>query len=617
MRHWATRRRRRVQTSLKIAGRSVLLAATVWALLMIVPDFKRVVYPLASAGLAVDNDGLIYDVTGPFQTPETSPAWQAGLRPGDRLDLLAMRCSELRSRQCADLLAVLGGMGGRQLVRPGRVLRLCIIAGDGGSARVVELAAREISTTWLDRGVLLTNEVIATLFVMAAAWLVWTRPGWMTWGFFLYAIWFNSGQNYVFYVFLQQRPGLLLTQEVVGAMMQGLGYAGFLLFALRVPSNETFPAWRRWQLLPPLVALLFIALQLRSYASAFGLPSETASRFTFLAGLLVDAAAIVILLRRRHGQPPREYQRLRWVIWGCLIGLPAFIVAAILQSTTLWRLVPGVTSVPADLIAALYGLHGLFGWFVFEAVRRPHVVSVSIPLRRITVFGLMLSAPALFLHQQISYVDEWLKLPTWGVVLIGSLLLFVIGRIHDLGVELADRVFHRAFRRELAALHAVAEDVLLAGGIDEVDAILIAAPTRTLDLASAAVFRCDASELRRHAEAIGWTDATAEQLDLADPSLSLAIAGRPFAIGRDDALRLRMPIGLASPTVAVPVCDRLSCHALAFYGPHASGADLSHDEQAMLGRLAEAAALAYRHAEANELRRRLSTLRIQSTGAVA
>ena len=155
--------------------------------------------------------------------------------------------------------------------------------------RVVDVAARLTQTTWLDRGVLLFNEVIATLFILAAAWLVWNRPGGMTWGFFLYAVWFNSGQNYVFYVFLQERPHLLLAQEAVGAVMQGLGYAGFLLFVLRVPSDQTFPAWRGWQFVLPLVAMLFIGLQLLSYASAFGQPSETASRITFLAGFSVDA----------------------------------------------------------------------------------------------------------------------------------------------------------------------------------------------------------------------------------------------------------------------------------------------------------------------------------------
>jgi hypothetical protein len=300
---------------------------------------------------------------------------------------------------------------------------------------------------------------------------------------------------------------------------------------------------------------------------------------------------------------------VRWVIWGCVIGLPAFIVAAILQSTTLWRLVPGVATVPPDLIAALYGLHGLFGWFVFEAVRRPRVVSVSIPLRRISVFGLMLSVPVLFLHKEIEHLDQWLDLPAWSFVVFGSVLLFLIGRVHELGVELADHVFNRAFHRHLGALRVVADEVLRATSIEAVDSMLTAAPTRTLDLASAAVFRYDGVAFRRHAKTIGWTDGTAERLDPGDPSLALVHRGLPFPIHLDDAVRLGLPAGLASPTVAVPIRDRLTCHALALYGPHATGADLSHDEQAILARLAEAAALAYRHVEADALRRQVATIR--------
>ena len=61
---------------------SVLLA---WALVMIVPDVLRVVQPLASFGFHADSDGLIYDVTGPFDEKEQSPAWNAGIRTGDWL----------------------------------------------------------------------------------------------------------------------------------------------------------------------------------------------------------------------------------------------------------------------------------------------------------------------------------------------------------------------------------------------------------------------------------------------------------------------------------------------------------------------------------------------------
>jgi len=60
---------------------SVLLA---WALVMIVPDVLRVVQPLALFGFHADSDGLIYDVTGPFDEKERSLAWNAGIRTATR-----------------------------------------------------------------------------------------------------------------------------------------------------------------------------------------------------------------------------------------------------------------------------------------------------------------------------------------------------------------------------------------------------------------------------------------------------------------------------------------------------------------------------------------------------
>ena len=51
------------------------------------PDLLRVVHPLSSFGFYANNDGLIYDVTGPFADEASSPAWQAGLREGDQIDL--------------------------------------------------------------------------------------------------------------------------------------------------------------------------------------------------------------------------------------------------------------------------------------------------------------------------------------------------------------------------------------------------------------------------------------------------------------------------------------------------------------------------------------------------
>jgi hypothetical protein len=55
-----------VQKGRMLAVRTIVVAVAIWALLMIVPDFHRLIQPLASTGFAADNDGWIYDVKGPF-----------------------------------------------------------------------------------------------------------------------------------------------------------------------------------------------------------------------------------------------------------------------------------------------------------------------------------------------------------------------------------------------------------------------------------------------------------------------------------------------------------------------------------------------------------------------
>ena len=63
-------------------SRLLLIALTLWGLAMIVPDLVRVVQPLGSLGFFANNDGLVYDVDGPFPNETASPAWRAGLRAG-------------------------------------------------------------------------------------------------------------------------------------------------------------------------------------------------------------------------------------------------------------------------------------------------------------------------------------------------------------------------------------------------------------------------------------------------------------------------------------------------------------------------------------------------------
>jgi hypothetical protein len=60
-------------------------------------------------------------------------------------------------------------------------------------ARQYDFAAKTRPFSWWVLSAVLLNQIAANL---AAAWLVWARQGKMTWGYFLYIIWFNPGQSF-------------------------------------------------------------------------------------------------------------------------------------------------------------------------------------------------------------------------------------------------------------------------------------------------------------------------------------------------------------------------------------------------------------------------------------
>ncbi len=594
----------------KIASRIFLALFTLWALAMVVPDLHRFYRPLGSFGLYADNNGLVTDVHGPFRQEQDSPAFEAGIRPGDRMDLAKMRCIPVATNRCASALAVLGGL---RLVSPGRRGGFALAATPERAAREIELVAKERPFSFWVLAVLLFDQMAAILVILAAAWLVWTRPGWMTWGFFLYVIWFNPGQSYEFYAFLQHSPVALLTQNIAGALAQAAGYAGFLAFALRVPRNESAPRWRSLEKALPLLAILLALLLSLSFADLFGFPTETVTRIGISSGFAVSACAFAILLIRRKELPPHDYQRLRWVIWGCVIGLPALTIAEIGQETslftTLFSLLEAGEPPPEEVWGLLALVNGVLCLFVSEAIRRSRVVTVAIPLRRVTILGLLLSVPALFLHQQIEHwrerISESVSLPGVAWVALAAGFLFIISRIHEAAVHLADRHFNRAVIEAQKRLgHAISH----AGSVAEVESLLVHGVGDALHLASASLFRAEHGKFLRVCDDRGWDDASARELDGREGMLGASRAMRPFNIDAESARRNHFPEGLARPVLAVPVGDRFCCWAITFYGAHAAGDDLNRDERAMLARLAPEAASVLAKLERDRLCRRIVAL---------
>jgi hypothetical protein len=588
------------------ASRLLLAAFTIWALAMILPELDRLFRPLGSFGFYANNDGLVTDVRGRFPDEAASPAFQAGLRVGDRLDLSQMRCFPPNTHKCASALAALGGM---RLVSPQRRVELALAATQERPARKLEFMAKQAPFSWGGLAVLLLDQTAAILVILAAAWLVWTRPGGMTWGFFLYVIWFNPGQSFKYYALLQHYPAALLMQSIAGAIAKAAGFAGFILFAIRAPTNEKSARWRGVEKTLPIIAILLATLLSLSYANLFGSPTETVTRAGILCGLLVAACAFFILLLRRRVLPPQDYQRLRWVIWGCLIGLPALTIADAGDGTTLLDALWAGHPPPDEVWGLLRLINGVLCLFVFEALRRPRVVSVGIPLRRVTILGLLLSMPALLLHEQIEHmrdvISESIDLPGWLWIAAAAAMFFLISRVHELAVHLTDRYFNRGVAR---AGERLGDAILHAQNFTELEGHLVHGARTALGLASACIFREAGGVFVRSAEDKGWDESAARTLDPRDPMLEPAKARRPFDVDAKSAARNRLPSGLMQPIVAVPVGDRIRCLAIALYGPHNTGNDLNHDERVMLAELAEKAACAFLKLDHDQLCRRIAEL---------
>ncbi len=589
-----------------IGHRLFLILLTVWGLAMVMPDLDRPFHPLGSFGMSANNDGLVTDVQGPFPDEASSPAWQAGLRKGDRLDLQQMRCLPVATLRCATAEALLGGL---LFVSDNRRAEIVLKLSDGQPAGTVLLAAHALPFSWTVTLVLLLDQIAAVLVILAAAWLVFTRPGAMTWAFFMYVVWFNPGQSSVFYAVLQRSPAALLVQNLAGALAQGVGLAALLVFVVKVPTDRSAARWRHLLRAMPVIAAALGLLLLSSYANLFGYPTEALTRAGVTTGFIVAVAALAILLARRSELAPADYQRLRWVLWGCLIGLPALSLADLGQETTLLNDLVGRV-LPTDITWDLLRLvNGVLCLFVFEAVRRPRVVNVAIPLRRVTLLGLMLSFPALLLHQQVDHfreaISESVELPAWVWLAIAAGVVFAISRLHEWAVDIADHHFNR---RLIRAGQQIGATILEAPEVATVDRALSAGVCETLGLTSATLFHVDGSGFSYSPSGTdrGVANPTTLRLDAA--LLKSFEARQPFDIPADTAQRLGFAIDPARPVLAVPIAGRFQRYGLAFYGEHITGIAFNRDERAVLAELAAKATETYTKLELEMLHRRIVAL---------
>ena len=479
--------------------KALLIAGLVWALAVIIPDFTRLYSNLSQFDFSADNSGVIYQVG----TPDAAAGKAKIVLPyqqNDSIDLSpAFSCWRPTSQACEDYLAVFGGMGGLSWVKNGTVVTLPIIPVGGGPAHQARIAAHPQPLGVYARIMLGLDELAGVLVVLLAFELAWRRPGAMTAGFFLYAMWFNPGQYFAFYAWLQNHPVWFLAQEVCQALAQGAGYAGFAIFALRFPHDRTEANLRGVERLAIGLGAVLALLQLMSFANVFGVPTEKITRAAILGGYAVALFAFYIVWRRSWHQHPLDYQRMRWVLWGCAIGLPAFIFADINEATSLparyiWpnAIWDGWTPDESVLEAACYLVSGILAIFICFAIKRRRILNVTFELRALVITVAVLVVGAMIedlMHIPISAGLHTMGFPERLQFYISVVPLALCSYAAHQGAHAADHVLNRGLYHASLHLDDVGDTAKRAESLEAIDAILADGPSEALELASAAVFR--------------------------------------------------------------------------------------------------------------------------------
>jgi hypothetical protein len=594
-----------------LAARIFIFLLTFWALIVIGPDMGRPFHPLGMLGIDYDNDGRILDVDDGRILVVDKEGSEAHERivAGDRIDL-----GKPSFRANDDLLALFGGMGGLQYLQIDRRVKLELI-GPTGARRSVTLQARRHDLSLLESVVLELDEICGIGFILLGAFLVWVRPARVTWGFFLFAVWFNPGQYFTYYSWLP--PSGVLLQEFLQAIFQAAGIAGFVEFSLRFP-NDRVEGWRRpvERMLPLLFAVLAISGVLM-FATPFGIHTEGISRFAYGLAYALYPFVVFAFVTKLRVLPPTESLRLRTVIAGCIPGLLFFIIADSIESTSLWQgLWDRLGWQPPELWLNLcYLVNALVAVSVGYAVICRRVLSISFILNRglvlsfVGIFVAMLVELILVVTHQVLEEHRVLSnvVAAVAIVLSAPFLERLAERLNHAIDQIVFRSLHHAEDR----LHEVAEALAEASSLDGVERQLLDAPVEVLQLASAAFFTAnddDRFELCKHAR--NWPANAVKTLEADDP-LVLHLRRyhsptRMHEIIRDDA---DLPTGAAYPAIVIPLAIERNVEAFVVYGGHTNGSDLLPDEITILVALASAATAARDHVAAKVARRQVEEYR--------
>jgi hypothetical protein len=548
--------------------------------------------------------GLTFDLTQGtvLQVEAGGPAALAGIHEGDRIDLPALRGAHPR----------------RILLQPfvGESLHLVVDHDDGRrSILLTAVRAEDSLRTTLDA---IGFPILVVVLAGLSSFLLIVRPQPATWAFYAYAL----------LMAIKSFEGNLLVAPPVGmAVIQ-------VLFEL---------AWSA-----AVVALLFFATRIFASSRPWRTYVETAAVVIGLVDAYVWSYPTLALLFGWNGSDVWTVLQRLFDFAALSLILGTLLVIAISsrrerRQHTMWVLV-GISLVPllewldAVMYLGLYfnpSLHhaalatdavdtALRPWLpifasvaVYYALVHERVVDIRFAIGRAAEYALTTAVVIVvfaILEWAFGQLFEGSRVAGYASLMAAVIVGFSFNAVHSRVDQFIEAVFFFKERDAQERLLRVSRALLYANSERLVIEFLLDHPLDALELTSGAIFTLNESRTAfKRIAAASWENAPLNEIAIDD-----AIVAQLRAVQAPLNLRSAgwhpggLPAGDKAPTLAVRVLVRGDVFAIALYGRHINGAEISRDEQDLLHSVAANAAAAFDHLDAERTRREIEALRSEN-----
>ncbi|HLI97981.1 MAG TPA: hypothetical protein VKT72_18075 [Candidatus Baltobacteraceae bacterium] len=573
------------------------IAALNFVLLLMLVLVEWNVFHVGTFGLTFDpTQGTVFDLQ------DGQPAALAGITEGDRIDLSAIASAEQR----------------RILLDPriGESVRLLVL--HDGARRTVLLTAVKPESALRRTIDAIGFPILVVISVGLSSLLVLVRPQPATWAFYVYAL----------LMAVKSFEGNLVVRPVIGtAVIQTLfelawsaAVVSLLFFATRIFAWSR--PWRKYVEGAAIVVGFVDAfvwfypnLSLLFAWNSMGPWALLQRIFDFaLLSLILCALAVIAVSSK-----PERRQHTIWVLAGislvpllewidavvylCLYSQPSLHSAAVVTDAVDAALRPWL-----PILAALA---------VYYALVHERVVDIRFAIGRAAEYALTTAVVIVafaILEWAFGQLFEGSRGAAYASLIAAVIVGFSFNAVHDRVDRFIEAIFFFKERDARERLLRVSRALLYANSERLVVEFLLDHPIDALELTSGAIFIAnEAGTGFRRIAASNWEYASLTEIAIDD-----ALVAQLRAV--QDPLDLRsagwnpqgLPTGEGTPTLAVQILMRAEVYAVALYGRHVSGAEISRDEQELLHSVAANAAAAFDHLDAERARREIEALRSEN-----